>query len=202
MAEKKAHKIVSASTGEEVKPGAVKPRPNMTAAAPVGNATGLRIGAVALWVAAIVFEVLALLVVLGKFDVKFMPRSGSSSYIVLDLACVIACTAYGKGQPHQARLGEKPAALLAVEQHGRCGVRHRLCPPYHHHSRKQDHRQEDKGHCRRGGGDRTAHRRRGQLRLQSRIRGAAAGRDRGHTDRRILDALRPWCTTPARTARR
>ena len=61
--EKKEHKIVSASSGEEVKPGAVKPRPAMTQAAPVGNATGLRIGAVVLWVAAIAFEVLALLVV-------------------------------------------------------------------------------------------------------------------------------------------
>ena len=69
--EKKKKKIVSADTGEEVAAGSRKKAPKE--APPVGNATGLRIGAIALWVVAIVFEVLALLVVLGKFTIPFLP---------------------------------------------------------------------------------------------------------------------------------
>lgn len=108
MATKKEHKIVSASTGEEIKPGAVKPKPNMTAAAPVGNATGLRIGAVCLWVAAIVFEVLALLVVLGKLDLKFMPTVWQLIvFIVLDLACVIIGAQLWKKANHIRPASEK-----------------------------------------------------------------------------------------------
>ena len=74
MAEKKQHKIVSASTGEQVtsKPAGGK-KPVVHEAAPVGNASGLRIGAVVLWVVAIIFEVLALLVVLGKINLHFLP---------------------------------------------------------------------------------------------------------------------------------
>ena len=67
MAEEKKKKIVSADTGEEIEAGSLQ-KPAAQAAAPVGNATGLRIGAIILWVVAIAFEVLALLVVLGKFD--------------------------------------------------------------------------------------------------------------------------------------
>ena len=60
MAEKKKHTIVSADTGEQVKPSAAAHKPTVQQAAPVGNASGLRIGAIALWVVAFVFEILAL----------------------------------------------------------------------------------------------------------------------------------------------
>ncbi|MBO4831375.1 MAG: hypothetical protein J5569_02755 [Oscillospiraceae bacterium] len=89
MAEEKKKKIVSADTGEEVDVGSVQ-KPAAQAAAPVGNATGLRIGAIILWVVAIAFEVLALLVVLGKFDLKFMSQLAQLIiFLILDLACVI-----------------------------------------------------------------------------------------------------------------
>ena len=91
MAEKKEHKIVAAKTGKQVTPA-----PQTTArkapkeAAPVGNAGGLRAGAIVLWVFAIAFEVLALLVVLGKLNFNFMPTMWQLIVLlVLDLACVI-----------------------------------------------------------------------------------------------------------------
>ena len=89
MAEEKKKKIVSADTGEEVDINNIQ-KPAAHAAAPVGNATGLRIGAIILWVVAIAFEILALLVVLGKFDLKFMSQLAQLIvFLVLDLACVI-----------------------------------------------------------------------------------------------------------------
>ena len=87
MAEAKKKKIISADSGEEVAAGSKK---KPVAAAPVGNATGLRIGAVILWVLAIVFEILALLVVLGKIHLGFMSSLAQLIvFLVLDLACVI-----------------------------------------------------------------------------------------------------------------
>ena len=89
MAEEKKKKIVSADTGEEVDVASVQ-KPAAQAAAPVGNATGLRIGAIILWVVAIAFEILALLVVLGKFDLKYMSQLAQLIiFLILDLACVI-----------------------------------------------------------------------------------------------------------------
>ena len=89
MAEKKEHKIISASEGKEVKKPAaaqhtIKPAPAK------GNAGGLRAGAVVLWVLAIAFEVLAALVLFGKISLTFMPVMYQLiAFIVLDLACVI-----------------------------------------------------------------------------------------------------------------
>lgn len=61
-------------------------------AAPVkeeGSATGLRIGAIALWVAAIVFEVLAVLILFGKITLTFIPTLAQIIIaLVLDLVCV------------------------------------------------------------------------------------------------------------------
>ena len=92
MAEKKVHKIVSAETGEEVKP-VKKPAGTGKSAQPApvtGNASGLRIGAVILWILAIVFEVLAVLIVAGKIHMTFLPVMWQLIVmIVLDLACVI-----------------------------------------------------------------------------------------------------------------
>lgn len=87
MAEEKKKKIVSAASGEEVQAGSLK-KPAKPAA-PAGSTTGLRIGAGVLWLLAIVFEVLALLVVLGKVDLKISPLAQLIIFLVLDLACVI-----------------------------------------------------------------------------------------------------------------
>ena len=94
MAQKKEHKIVSATTGAEVKPGETAPKPEtahaVKPAKEVGNAKGMRIGAVCLWAAAILFEVLAVLVLFGKIHLTFLPMMWQLIVLlVLDLACVI-----------------------------------------------------------------------------------------------------------------
>ena len=92
--EKKEHTIISASTGQQVKPGEVVAQTEthtIHQAAPVGDAKPLRIGAVVLWAAAILFEVLAVLVAFGKISLTFLPQMWMLIIlIVLDLACVIA----------------------------------------------------------------------------------------------------------------
>ena len=88
MSEKKQKRIISADDGTEIKAGSRK-RPAQQAA-PVGNATGLRIGAVVLWVAAIAFEVLAILIFTGNINWTFM--SSTTQLIIalaLDLVCVV-----------------------------------------------------------------------------------------------------------------
>ena len=104
MAEKKQHKIVSADTGAEVKPGAnPKPQtsPELKPAKELGNAKGLRIGAVCLWAAAIVFEVLAVLVLLGKIHMTFLPVMWQLILLlVLDLVCVIVGSQFWKKANH------------------------------------------------------------------------------------------------------
>ena len=112
MAEEKKKKIVSADSGEEVAAGSLK-KPGMQAAKPVGNATGLRIGAIVLWVLAIVFEILALLVVLGKLDIKFMSTLAQLIvFIVLDLACVIIGSQLWKKANHIKPASEKNPFLF------------------------------------------------------------------------------------------
>ncbi|MBQ1504455.1 MAG: hypothetical protein IIZ49_03595 [Oscillospiraceae bacterium] len=107
MAEEKKKRIVSADTGEEVEAGSRK-KTGMKEAAPVGNATGLRIGAICLWVVAIVFEVLALLVVLGKFNLHFLPTLWQLIILlVLDLACVIIGSQLWKKANHINPASEK-----------------------------------------------------------------------------------------------
>ena len=112
MAEPKKKKIVSASTGEEVTPEAKK-KPAMVQAAPVGNAAGLRAGAVALWVVALIFEVLAVLVYFGKVNLKFMPQLYQLIlFLVLDLACVIIGSQLWKKANHIKPASEKNPFLF------------------------------------------------------------------------------------------
>ena len=88
MAEKKKKKIVSADTGAEVKAGSRKT--TKKAAKPVGNAGGLRAGAVALWVAALGLEILAILILNGTVNWIFMPSLYQLiGALVLDLVFVI-----------------------------------------------------------------------------------------------------------------
>ena len=100
MAEKKQHKIVN-TAGEDITVQHKKDladgkvnndvtRPPMKQAKPVGNAKGLRIGAVLIWLAAFIFEILAVLVVTGKLSLPFLSSMGQMIlFLVLDLACVI-----------------------------------------------------------------------------------------------------------------
>ena len=101
MAEKKEHKIVMAeSNGTEGKV--------VHEAKPVGNATGLRVGAIILWVVALAFEILALLVVLGKINLNFIPTIWQLIiFLVLDLACVIIGSQLWKKANHIKPASEK-----------------------------------------------------------------------------------------------
>ena len=86
MAQKKEHSYKAAATGEVSSSSEVK----YTQAKPVGNATGLRIGAVLLWLAAFGLEVLAYLLLIGKVNLKFMPTLYQAILaIVLDLVLVV-----------------------------------------------------------------------------------------------------------------
>ncbi|MCQ2419727.1 MAG: hypothetical protein MJ118_01180 [Clostridia bacterium] len=102
MAEKKTHNFVAASSGETTTGKKVQ------AAKPVGNSTGLRIGAIILWIVAIAMEVLAVLVVAGKLNVSFLPQIWQLIvFIVLDLACVIIGSQLWKKANHISPVSEK-----------------------------------------------------------------------------------------------
>ena len=113
MAEKKEKKIIDADTGLEVKAGSKKKPVSSTGApmheaAPVGNAKGLRIGAIILWVLALAFEVLALLVVLGKVDLKFMSELAQLIvFLILDFVCVVIGSQLWKKANHIDPASEK-----------------------------------------------------------------------------------------------
>ena len=118
MAEKKEHKIVSADTGAVTKPKAkpaAKPQSapqtvqhNVRPAPEKGNAGGLRVGAVILWGAAVVFEILAVLVLFGKITMTFMPVMWQLiAFIALDLVCVIIGSQLWKKANHIDPASEK-----------------------------------------------------------------------------------------------
>jgi len=89
MAEKKKKKIISADDGKEISVKEKKEQKRREAK-PVGNAGGLRTGAAVLWVLAIVMEVLAVMVVLGKINLGFMSTMTQLIvFIALDLVFVI-----------------------------------------------------------------------------------------------------------------
>ena len=70
---KKEHKIVSATTGQQTtKEQAAKEVAQALMNQTHQSTAGLRIGAIVLWLAAIGFEVLALLVAIEKFAPKFL----------------------------------------------------------------------------------------------------------------------------------
>ena len=119
MAEKKEHKIVSADTGEEMTAADIAEAKEkakehkIVEAAPVGNATAYRAGAIGLWVLAIVFEVLALLVLLGKINLHFLPTLWQLIiFLVLDLAAVIAGSQLWKKANHIKPASEKNKVLF------------------------------------------------------------------------------------------
>ena len=100
MAEKKEHKIVAAETGTTGKV--------VHEAKPVGNASGLRAGAVVLWVVAFIFEILAILVLFGKINLTFLPQLWQLIiFLVLDLVCVIIGSQLWKKANHIKPASEK-----------------------------------------------------------------------------------------------
>ena len=109
MPEEKKRKIVDAGTGKEVKAGSKKT--TATAAAPVGSATGLRVGAIILWVLAIGFEVLALLVALGMIPALALSSTMQIVmmivFLVLDLIVLIIGSQLWKKANHIRPASEK-----------------------------------------------------------------------------------------------
>ncbi|MEG2653946.1 MAG: hypothetical protein RSA17_10235 [Ruthenibacterium sp.] len=112
---KKVHKIISATDGTQIekstaaKPAAATETVQRTVkdAKPVGNAGALRIGAVVLWVAAILFEIVGFLIVNGTITLSFMPTLYQIiAVIVLDLLCVIIGAQLWKKANHIAPASE------------------------------------------------------------------------------------------------
>ena len=100
MAEKTEKKIIKA-TAESVEK-------TVKEAKPVGNAGGLRAGAVILWVVAVVLEVLAILQRFGKINITFMPQMWVFiGFLVLDLICVIIGAQLWKKANHIDPASEK-----------------------------------------------------------------------------------------------
>ncbi|MBQ9265072.1 MAG: hypothetical protein IJ189_12815 [Clostridia bacterium] len=109
---KKEHKIVSAATGQQ----ATKEQVQKEVAQALLNQTkqstvGLRIGAIVLWVLAIGFEVLALLVAIEKFAPKFLDNVNILVpvivLLVLDLVCLIIGSQLWKKANHINPVSEK-----------------------------------------------------------------------------------------------
>ncbi len=117
MAEKKKHTIVNAA-GEDITAqhdkekaegiihnaadaAAAGERPPVLDAKPVGNATGLRIGAIACWVVALVLEILAILVVFGKINITSGgPLVPMIILLILDLILVVLGAQFWKKANH------------------------------------------------------------------------------------------------------
>lgn len=116
-AQKKEHKIYSAVTGQQV----TKEQAQKEVAQALMNQTkqstvGLRIAAIVLWVLAIGFEILALLVAVEKFAPKFLDSMPLwvpvVVLLVLDLICLIIGSQLWKKANHINPMSEKNKALF------------------------------------------------------------------------------------------
>ncbi len=104
MAEKKEHTIVNASEKSPAEKSAKK----VEAAKPVGNAGGLRAGAIVLWAAGLGLEIAAALIAFGKINMNFMPTMWQLILLlVLDLALVIIGAQLWKKANHIKPASEK-----------------------------------------------------------------------------------------------
>ena len=94
----KEHKLVQSNA----EGGVARP------AQPVGNVAGLRIGAIILWVCAVVFEVLGLGAIFGKSDLQFCPVLYQTiGFLLLDLVCVVIGSQLWKKANHIKPASEK-----------------------------------------------------------------------------------------------
>ena len=108
---KKKKKIVAADSS--AKTGSGKQTGKRKEAAPVGNATGLRIGAVALWLVALALEVVAVLIFNGNINWTFMPTLTQIIIaLVLDLVFVIIGSQLWKKANHIKPASEKNKLLF------------------------------------------------------------------------------------------
>ncbi|MBQ2659138.1 MAG: hypothetical protein IJF87_11300 [Erysipelotrichaceae bacterium] len=102
MAEKKEKKYIAADDTSKVTTRAPKQ------AKPVGNPGPLRFGAVVLWILALALEVCALMVFLGKLDLKFIAQIPQLiGFLVLDLIAVIVGAQLWKKANHIDPVSEK-----------------------------------------------------------------------------------------------
>lgn len=105
MAEKKEHKIISASTGETT-----TRRPGVAESQIAKSTVGLRIGSIVLWVIALVAEFLAIKGFLTPADAKFMgmaPLTAGIVFLVIDLITVICGSLLWKKANHIHPASEK-----------------------------------------------------------------------------------------------
>lgn len=114
---KKEHKIVSATTGKQTtKEQAAKEVAQAMLNQTKQSTVGLRIGAIVLWVLAIGFEILALLVAVEKFAPKFLDAVPLwvpvIVLLVLDLICLIIGSQLWKKANHINPMSEKNKALF------------------------------------------------------------------------------------------
>jgi len=110
MAEKKKPTVTNAAGYEEAKAAALQGQSALK-----GKATGLRIGAVVLWVLAFIFELLAILLLFGKLNISFLPMLWALIiFIVLDLACVIIGSQLWKKANHIKPASEKNKTLFWI----------------------------------------------------------------------------------------
>ena len=116
MAEKKPHNFVQAGSGN--KPSSNKPKPTsathtLQQAKPVGNAGAFRAGAIILWVMALAFEIIALILVRRTVVYKLQLNLPTLIIlIVLDLVCVVIGSQLWKKANHIKPASKKNPTLF------------------------------------------------------------------------------------------
>lgn len=114
---KKEHKIYSATTGQQTTVEQARKEVAQALASQTKQSTvGLRIGAIVLWILAVGFEILALLVAVEKFAPKFLDSMPLwvpvVVLLVLDLVCLIIGSQLWKKANHINPMSEKNKALF------------------------------------------------------------------------------------------
>ena len=113
MAEKKT--VSASESTRKKKASTTESGKTYVAAQSKGNATGRRVGAIILWVFAIAFEILALLLLFAKIEITFMNTLVAICILlVLDLICVIAGSLLWKQANHIDPASEKNKTLFWI----------------------------------------------------------------------------------------
>ena len=96
-----AHDAAKKKAEKEAADLAAHPEKKKVQAKPVGNAKSNRIGAIVLWVIAILFEILAVMVMFGKISLPFMSSTVQLVvFLILDLILVIIGNTFWKKANH------------------------------------------------------------------------------------------------------
>ena len=113
MAEKKT--VSASESTRKKKASTTEGGKTYVAAQSKGNATGRRVGAVILWVFAIAFEILAILLLFSKIEISFMNTLVAICILlVLDLICVVAGSLLWKQANHIDPASEKNKTLFWI----------------------------------------------------------------------------------------